>query len=202
MLHRTGKNDCRVRLKITPQSRKKFDELPEFIEAHLVSKTIKGKAYQILTSMLDERRFPSEEIVELYRYRWEIELGYREMKQSLLNSQYTLRSKRPDMIEQELWGVLLCYNLIRLGMTAAAKKLDSVWPNQLSFTSCSMAITQFFATLPLISPGHIPKYYESLLEQMSYFKLPPRREDRTYLRWVKSNPRKYPHKKKNASQLN
>lgn len=202
VLHRTGKNDCRVRLKTTPQSRKKFDELPEFIEARLVSKTIKGKEYRILTSMVDELRFPSDEMVELYRYRWEIELGYREMKQSLLNSQYTLRSKRPDMIEQELWGVLLCYNLIRLGMTAAAKKLDSVWPNQLSFTSCSMAITQFFATLPLTSPGNIPKHYESLLEQMSYFKLPPRREDRTYPRWVKPKPRKYPHKKKNASQLN
>ena len=93
--------------------------------------------------MVDEMRFPSEEIVELYRYRWEIELGYREMKQSLLNSEYILRSKKPDMIEQELWGVLLCYNLIRLGMTSAAKKLDGVWPNQLSFTSCSMAITRF-----------------------------------------------------------
>ncbi|SJN59980.1 hypothetical protein VR7878_03880 [Vibrio ruber DSM 16370] len=95
----------------------------------------------------------------------------------------------------ELTSHLLCYNLIRLGMTAAAKKLDSVWPNQLSFTSCSMAITQFFATLPLTSPGNIPKHYESLLEQMSYFKLPPRREDRTYPRWVKPKPRKYPHKK-------
>ncbi len=94
---------------------------------------MKGKEYRILTSMVDELRFPSDEMVELYRYRWEIELEYREMKQSLLNSQYTLRSKRPDMIEQGLWGVLLCYNLIRLGMTAAAKKLDSVWPNQLSF---------------------------------------------------------------------
>ena len=38
--------------------------------------------------MVDEMRFPSEEIVELYRYRWEIELGYREMKQSLLNGEY------------------------------------------------------------------------------------------------------------------
>lgn len=202
VLHRSGKNDCRVRLKTTPQSRKKFNDLPEFVEARLVSKTIKGKQIRILTSMVDEMRFPGEEIVELYRYRWEIELGYREMKQSLLNSEYTLRSKKPDMIEQELWGILLCYNLIRLGMTAAAKKLDSVWPSQLSFTSCSMAITQFFATLPLTSPGNIPKHYEALLEQMGYFKLPPRREDRSYPRWVKSKPQKYPRNKKNASQLN
>lgn len=202
VIQKLSNNDQRVRLSPTPQSRKRFDELPETIEARLVSKTIKGKEYRILTSMVDPMRFPSAEMVELYRYRWEIELGYREMKQSLLNSEYTLRSKRPDMIEQELWGLLLCYNLIRQGMTAAAKKLDSIWPNQLSFTSCSMAITQFFATLPLTSPGNIPKHYEALLTQMSYFKLPERREDRNYPRWVKPKPQKYPRNIKNANQLN
>ncbi|QBG34850.1 IS4 family transposase [Litorilituus sediminis] len=197
-----GKNDKRIRLTTTPQARKKFNDLPEHIEARLVSKKIKGKEYRILTSMVDPIRFPSEEMVELYRYRWEIELGYREMKQSLLNSAYTLRSKRPDMIEQELWGLLLCYNLIRQGMTAAARKLNSTWPNQLSFTSCSMAITQFFATLPLSSPGNIPKHYEALLTQMTYFKLPERREERQYPRWVKAKPQRYPRNTKNANQLN
>ena len=202
VIQNLGKNDKRIRLTTTAQSRKKFSDLPEYIEARLVTKTIKGKAYRMLTSMADPIRFPSDEMVELYRYRWEIELGFREMKQSLLNSAYTLRSKRPDMIRQELWGLLLCYNLIRQGMTAAASKLDSVWPNQLSFTSCSMAITQFFATLPLTSPGNIPKHYESMLTQMTYFKLPERREDRHYPRWVKAKPNKYPRNKKNASQLN
>ena len=202
VVQKFGKHDCRIRLTTTPQSRKKFDDLPESIEARLLTKTIKGKDYRILTSMADPIRFPGDEIVELYRYRWEIELGYREMKQSLLNSAHTLRSKRPDMIEQELWGILLCYNLIRMGMTAAASRLEGVWPNQLSFTSCSMAITQFFAILPLTSPGNIPKHYETLLNQMSYFKLPDRREDRKYPRWIKSKPSKYPTNKKNASQLN
>ena len=141
VIHHLGKNDKQVRLATTPQSRKKFEDLPEYVEARLVTKTIKGKVYRILTSMVDSLRFPSTEMVELYCYRWEIELGYREMKQSLLNSEYTLRSKRPDMIEQELWGLLLCYNLIRQGMTAAASKLKGTRANQLSFTSCSMAIT-------------------------------------------------------------
>lgn len=202
VIHSFGNNDKHIRLTTTPQSRKKFDDLPEYIDARLVTKTIKGKAYRILSSMVDPLRFPSAEMVELYRYRWEIELGYREMKQSLLNSEYTLRSKRPDMIEQELWGLLLCYNLIRLGMTAAANKLKGVRPNQLSFTSCSMAITQFFVTLSLTSPGNIPKHYQALLTQMGYFTLPERREDRSYPRWVKAKPKKYPTRKKNASQLN
>lgn len=152
--------------------------------------------------MRDGLRFPGEDIVELYRYRWEIELGYREMKQTLLDSEYTLRSKRPDMVKQELWGILLAYNLIRQVMTKAASKLDSVWPNQLSFTSSAMAVTQYFAALPLTSPGKLPKHYEVLLQQISMFILPPRREDRSYPRWVKLKPKKYATNRKNASQLN
>lgn len=197
-----SKHDKHIRLTSTPQARKNFNDLPEHIDARLVTKTINGKAYRILSSMVDPMRFPSDEMVDLYRYRWEIELGYREMKQTLLNSEHTLRSKRPDMIRQELWGVLLCYNLIRQGMTAAARRLDSVWPNQLSFTSCSMAITHFFVTVSLSSPGNIPKQYETLLAKMGHFKLPERREDRSYPRWVKPKTRKYPLKRKNASQLN
>lgn len=198
-----GKNDKLIKLTTTPQSRRKFDDLPTTIEARLVSKNIKGKRYHILTSMTDPKRFPSDEMVELYRYRWEIELGYREMKQTLLNSAYTLRSKRPDMIEQELWGVLLVYNLIREAMTKAAGLLKGVWPNQLSFSSCSMAVTQFFAITPLTSPGNIPKIYKIMLEKMSLCKLPDRREERRYPRWVKPKPQKYPYNtKNNASQLN
>ena len=202
VVHKYSQSDAIVAIKTSLPARKKFSDLPEIIEARLVSKVIKGKEYQVLTSMRDGLRFPGEDIVELYRYRWEIELGYREMKQTLLDSEYTLRSKRPDMVRQELWGILLAYNLIRQVMTKAASKLDSVWPNQLSFTSSAMAVTQYFAALPLTSPGKLPKHYEVLLQQISMFILPPRREDRSYPRWVKLKPKKYATNRKNASQLN
>jgi hypothetical protein len=54
-----------------------------------------------------------------------------------------------------------------------------------------------------MSSGNIPKHYERLLEQLSYFKLPEKREERRYPRWVKPKPSKYPKNgNKNASQLN
>lgn len=152
--------------------------------------------------MIDSLRFPGKEIVELYQYRWEIEMGYREMKQSLLNSVYTLRSKRPDMVEQELWGVLLSYNLIRHAMTTAAREKGDILPNQLSFTSCCMAVTQYFASLPLRSAGNLPKHYKALITTMTYLVLPERREGRSYPRWIKPKKVRYPTKKRNASQLN
>ena len=47
--------------------------------ARLVTRKIKGKDYQVLTSMIDPLRYPLKDIVGLYEHRWEIELGYREI---------------------------------------------------------------------------------------------------------------------------
>ncbi|MED6325110.1 MAG: IS4 family transposase, partial [Pseudomonadota bacterium] len=193
--------DKRVKLTTAPQARKKFPTLPDEIEARLITKKIRGKECRILTSLTDVMRYPSDEIVDLYSHRWEIELGYREMKQTLLNSEYTLRSKRPDMVEQELWGLLLAYNLIRVAMTEAALR-KGIWPNQLSFSGCSSAVIAFLLTTGLTSPGKLPVLYENLINQLTYYELPTRREDRLYPRCVKPKPGKYPAKKKNASQLN
>ena len=87
---------------------------------------MKGKLVAILTSLTDPMRYPSEDIIDLYAHRWEIELGYREMKQHLLESRFTLRSQLPELVTQELWGVLLAYNLIRYNMLLIAKSLPSV----------------------------------------------------------------------------
>ncbi|MBS07876.1 MAG: IS4 family transposase, partial [Alteromonas sp.] len=77
-----------------------------------------------------------------------------------------------------------------------------IWPNQLSFSGCSSAVVAFLLTTALTSPGKLPVLYENLINQLTYYELPTRREDRLYPRCVKPKPSKYPAKKKNASQLN
>jgi IS4 transposase len=57
-----------------------------------VPKKINSKICEVLTSMTDAMRFPAADIADLYAHRWEIESGFREMKQSLLNSHFTLPS--------------------------------------------------------------------------------------------------------------
>ncbi len=104
VIQRLGRQDAVVSLSTSPQARKQWPGLPERLTARLLSKTVKGKVCQTLTSMADSLRFPPDEIVDLYSHRREIELGFREMKQTLLNSSYTLGSKTPEMIGQELWG--------------------------------------------------------------------------------------------------
>lgn len=164
VVQRLGRQDALVTLRTSPQARKQWPDLPETLQAQLLSKTVKGRARQILTSMTDSLRFPSAEIVDLYSQRWEIELGYREMKQGLLASHYTLRSKTPEMIEQELWGVLLGYNQLRYQMLEMSRHCPGIYPCEMSFTACTWAILGFLsaailATSPAIWPNCRPRPY-------------------------------------------
>lgn len=82
-IQKLGKGDRLVRLKTSPQARKKWPELGEEMTARLLTFTRKGKACHLLTSMTDAMRYPGGEMADLYSHRWEIELGYRETKQTM-----------------------------------------------------------------------------------------------------------------------
>jgi IS4 transposase len=197
VIRKIGRQDRVVRLTTSPQAKKKFIDLPDSIEARLLSKTIKGKKVEILTSLIDPMRFPAAEIVDLYAHRWEIELGFREMKQSLLDNRFTLRSNQPELIKQELWGMLLAYNLIRYQMILMARSLKGVHPNQLSFHGASLHIISHLSMLPFCTPGNIPKYVMDITKAAKQFVLPGRRE-RSYPRALKCSKNRYPIKKRNA----
>ena len=194
VIRKLSNRDQIILLKTTPQARKKWSDLPATVEARLVRRTINGKVYSILTSMTDPLRYPVANIADLYAHRWEIELGFREMKQYMLKSQLTLRSKKPEMIKQELWGVLLSYNLIRFQMAKMAHSLKDVMPYQLSFSRASAHIIQELTMLPFVSPGKIPTVLNNLLCMAEAFLLPERRE-RCYPRMVKARPKRYPEKR-------
>ena len=193
-----------VELTSCPQARKKWPKLPEKLLARLLTRVINGKTYHILTSMLDPKRYPSNDIVDLYSQRWEIELGYREMKQYMLQNRLTLRSKKPDMVRQELWGILLAYNLLRFQMARMAYSMDGVEPNQISFNQAASYIIKELTLLPGVSPGNLPRTLNIITDMAKAFVLPSRRV-RSCPREVKKRPSRYPTKEarlKNAGQLN
>ena len=138
VVRKLGRQDALVRLATTPQAKKKWPELPAYLEARLLTRQINGKERQILTSMTDPMRYPATDVAELYMHRWEIELGYREMKQSLHLRQLTLRSKKPEGVRQELWGLVLAYNLLRYQMVRMAASLNGYTASQLSFHMASV----------------------------------------------------------------
>lgn len=53
------------------------------------------------------------DVAEHYHSRWEIEVAFRNLKSSMLDNALVLRSRRVDLLELEVWGILLAYNLIR-----------------------------------------------------------------------------------------
>ncbi|WP_421265144.1 IS4 family transposase [Aeromonas veronii] len=198
VVHKLGRQDVLVRLKTSPQARKKWSQLPDTVEARLLTRHINGKERQVLTSMVDPMRFPGADIVELYSQRWEIELGYREMKHSLQQHRLTLRSKKAAGIRQELWGVLLVYNLLRSQMVKMAASLKGYTASQLSFHMASVYLIHELSCMPYLSPRSIPQRVAELDKQAGQFVLPERRE-RSYPRSVKPRPQKYSVKKTNKN---
>lgn len=116
---RYGEHDCLVRMKVSPQARKRNPSLPTHWEVREVSYEIQGKLKTVMTS-LPASTYSTMAVAKLYQQRWEIELGFRDIKSSMQQNAMTLRSKKIDLVYQEVWGLLLAYNVIRREASQAA----------------------------------------------------------------------------------
>src|SRR5205814_7819843 len=115
----------------------------------------------------------------------EIELGYDEIKTELLEREEAIRSKSPDGVAQELWGVFVAYNLIRLEMERIADEIE-VDPLRVSFVAAMRLIREEWTWSTITaSPGAIPGHLRDLRDKIRRFLLPPRRPERRYPRAVK-----------------
>jgi hypothetical protein len=107
-------------------------------------------AYRLLTTLLDPAAAPAEELAALYHERWEIEGAFDELKTHLRGAQIVLRSKTPDLVRQEFYGLLLAHFAVRGLMHEAALKSGED-PDRLSFVHAARVIRR---KLPLY--GAIP----------------------------------------------
>jgi len=109
-----GEGDELVELSISSTARKKDPDLPKKMVARAIRYQVKGfRPQTLLTSMIDSEQYPAVEVAALYHERWEIELGYDEVKTHMLERQEALRSKKAEGVRQEIWGILLAYILVR-----------------------------------------------------------------------------------------
>lgn len=86
----------------------------------------------VITTLLDPRELTAEEAAFAYHQRWEHESGLDEIKTHLRGAGGVLRSKSPEMVEQEMWGLLLAHYAIRELMCRAADEADED-PDRVSF---------------------------------------------------------------------
>ena len=196
-----GRSDKLVELAFSWHSRAQDPTLPRTLLARAIGyRSPKSRAQQwLLTSLLVPRAYPAAELVALYGERWEIELGYDEMKTHLLEREETIRSRTVEGVYQELWGILLAYNLVRLEMEKIAQEAD-VPPVRISFVTALRFIRDEWSWCAVASPGAIPARLQRMRQRIKAFVLPARRTKRSFPRAVKIKMSNFPRKRRTSEQ--
>ncbi len=108
--------------------------------------------YRLLTTILDHRRAPAQELAAVYHERWEIETALDELKTHLRGSKIVLRSKTPDLVRQEFYGLLMAHYAIRGLMHEAALQADQD-PDRLSFVHAVRVVQRRLPRFAAIPPS-------------------------------------------------
>jgi Insertion element 4 transposase N-terminal/Transposase DDE domain len=91
-----------------------------------------GEVYRLITTITDWRQARSGDLAAAYHQRWEFEIALDEIETHQIAHTRVLRSKSPEMVRQEIWGILLAHYAIRALMVEAAHDAD-LDPDRLSF---------------------------------------------------------------------
>jgi hypothetical protein len=151
----------------------------------------KGKVTQLYpVTTLD---LPIRQIVELYGFRWNIELDLRSLKQTI--DLQTLRSVTPDMAAKELVpGVTSC-NFVRAAIWAAARAAN-LNPRRISFSRAQDVVNACLPHLQMAgSEQEYARELDKMLRRIAQCKLPQTSHRPGYPRatWPRGTP--FPRKK-------
>jgi hypothetical protein len=108
--------------------------------------------YRLITTILDHEQAPAKELAALYHERWEIETTLDELKTHLRGAQIVLRSKTPDLVRQEFFGLMMAHYAVRGLMHEAALKADED-PDRLSFLHSVRVVQRRLARYAAIPPS-------------------------------------------------
>ena len=108
--------------------------------------------YRLITTILDPQQAPAKELAALYHERWEIETTLDELKTHLRGAQIVLRSKTPELVKQEFYGLLMAHFAIRGLMHEAALQADED-PDRLSFVHSVRVVQRRMPRFAAIPPS-------------------------------------------------
>jgi IS4 transposase len=91
-------------------------------------------------------------LAALYHERWQIETALDELKTHLRGARIVLRSKTPDLVRQEVYGLLMAHFAIRSLMHEAALRADED-PDQLSFLHAVRVVRRKLAAFGALPPS-------------------------------------------------
>lgn len=113
---------------------------------------------RLLTNLTDHQQAPAPELAALYAQRWEFELALDEIETHQIGGDCVLRSKRPDLVRQEIWGLLITHYAIRHLIHHSADTID-IDEDRLSFIRSLRVVRRTIEGLagfpPSAAPGNI-----------------------------------------------
>lgn len=111
------------------------------------------EVFRLLSTILDPAQADAHQLAAAYAQRWEFESSLREIECQLLAPGTTLRSKSPEMVRQEIWGLFLTHYAIRSFMIEAADTID-IDPDRLSTIRAINIIRRTVTDHAGFSPHH------------------------------------------------
>lgn len=115
--------------------------------------------FRLITTLLDEKEIPAQTLARLYRERWTIETTLAEMKTTLKGSSIVMRSKTPDLVRQEFYGLVIAHYAIRklmqeasLGARGNQSPGQGAPPDSLSFKQAANTVRRKLPAYGAISP--------------------------------------------------
>lgn len=153
-----------------------YDALPQTIDVREIKRRVRlatglRQTIVLVTTLLDEEQYPAEELLEILKNRWAVEVNLKHLKTTM--KMEVLRSKTAAGIEKELWMFLIVYNLVRLIMLEASAR-QAVPVSRISFADA----------LYWVRHGDLNQPMPKLL-------VVPYRPDRIEPRAIKRRPKEY-----------
>ena len=175
-------------------TKEEWQRLPKEIPVRIIRCRLSRKGFRthtvwLVTTLLDIQTYPAAAIAELYGWRWQMELSFRDLKTTLRMEM--LRCLTPAMIEKEIRMGLIAYNCLRALMAEAAV-LRHLPRQRISFKGTLDAIRSFHPEmLRARSAPQVRRLHARLLEILAEDAL-PLRPNRAEPRAVKRRPKPYP----------
>ena len=193
-----SKNDYLIRLnkpQNSTQIKKRYDpDAWKAIPNELICRQIKItvsqpgfriKAYHILTTLIDEKKYPVTIISQLYWQRWQVELRFRDIKTTL--GMDILKSHTPEMVEKEILMYFIVFNVLRQLIVDSS---NDHTPDQFSFKSCAQTLLSYHIENGVVNDRTGYQYRQELLGYIGDCLL-YKREGRTEPRLVKRRPKPF-----------
>ena len=164
-------------------------ELPlRMIRFSLAIKGYRVQSVTLITTLVDAKAYPAQELARLYARRWKIELWFRDIKTSM--GMEVLRCQSPGMIHRELEMFLIAYNFIRCLMVKASTLHDAPI-ERISFKGTVDSVRQFSAAIAQAPSAKRQNHLIDLLLETIANDLVPDRPGRREPRALKRRPKPF-----------